>query len=195
MLNLEILATLRGLIDEARRNGDPEPGAMNVATAGADGRVSARMVLLKHVDERGFTFFTDYRSEKARAIAHHAQVALALHWKHLQPAAQVRVEGRAEKLDAEESDAYFATRARLSQIGAWASEQSSPLSDRKLLEHRVEQREQEFAGREIPRPQHWGGYRVVPDMVEFWYAHLHRLNERERWELVEGEWKRRLLYP
>lgn len=195
MLNLEILATLRNLIDEARRNGDPEPGAVNVATVGADGKVSARMVLLKHVDERGFTFFTDYRSEKAQAIAAHPQVALTLHWKHLQPAAQVRIEGHAEKLSAEESDVYFATRARLSQLGAWASEQSSTLPDRRLLEARVGQREQEFAGREIPRPPHWGGYRVVPDMVEFWHAHVHRLNERERWELIDGAWRKRLLYP
>lgn len=195
MLNLEILATLRNLIDEARRSGDQEPGAVNVATVGADGKVSARMVLLKHVDERGFTFFTDYRSEKARAIEAHAQIALTLHWKHLQPAAQVRIEGRAEKLSAEESDVYFATRARLSQLGAWASEQSGTLPDRKLLEARVEQREQEFADREIPRPPHWGGYRVAPDMVEFWYAHVHRLNERMRWELVEGGWRKRLLYP
>lgn len=195
MLNLEILAVLRNLIDEARRNGDPEPGAVNVATVGGDGKVSSRMVLLKHVDERGFTFFTDYRSEKAQAIEAHSQIALTLYWKHLQPAAQVRIEGRAEKLDAQESDVYFATRARLSQLGAWASEQSSALPDRKLLEHRVEQREHEFAGREIPRPSHWGGYRVVPDMIEFWYAHVHRLNERERWDLVDGEWRKRLLYP
>ena len=195
MLNLEILATLRNLIDEARRDGDPEPGAVNVATVGADGKVSARMVLLKHVDERGFTFFTDYRSEKALAIEAHPQIALTLHWKHLQPAAQVRIEGRAEKLSEQESDVYFATRARLSQLGAWASEQSSTLPDRKLLETRVEQREQEFENRTIPRPPHWGGYRVVPDMVEFWYAHVHRLNERVRWELINGEWKQRLLYP
>lgn len=195
MLNLEILATLRNLIDEARRNGDPEPGAVNVATVGADGKVSARMVLLKRVDERGLCFFTDYRSEKAQAIEAHPQVALTLHWKHLQPAAQVRVEGRAEKLSAEESDIYFATRARLSQLGAWASEQSSTLPDRKLLEQRIEQREHEFENHEIPRPGHWGGYRVVPEMVEFWYAHVHRLNERERWELIEGEWRKRLLYP
>jgi pyridoxamine 5'-phosphate oxidase len=105
------------------------------------------------------------------------------------------VEGVAERLDARESDAYFATRARLAQLGAWASEQSRTLPDRELLEGRVSEREREFEGREVPRPRHWGGYRVIPDMVEFWYAHEHRLNERVRWDLIGGEWKRRLLYP
>ncbi|HJU09023.1 MAG TPA: pyridoxamine 5'-phosphate oxidase [Rhodanobacteraceae bacterium] len=195
MLNQEILETLRGLLERARRNGDPEPGAMNVATVGEDGRISARMVLLKHVDERGLTFFTDYRSEKARAIAAHPQIALTLHWKHLKPAAQVRVEGAAEKLAPEESDAYFATRRRLAQLGAWASDQSQTLASRELLESRVEECEREFEGREVPRPPHWGGYRVVPDVVEFWYAHEHRLNERIRWDLIDGEWRKRLLYP
>ena len=195
MLNPEILATLRNLIEDARRNGDPEPGAMNVATVDADGQVSARMVLLKHADERGLTFFTDYRSEKARAIAANPRIALTLHWKHLKPAAQVRVEGETKKLDTGESDAYFATRRRLAQLGAWASEQSSTLPDRELLEQRVARFEREFEGREVPRPPHWGGYRVIPDMVEFWYAHEHRLNERVRWELIDGEWRKRLLYP
>ncbi|MGH8213712.1 MAG: pyridoxamine 5'-phosphate oxidase [Rhodanobacteraceae bacterium] len=195
MLNQEILATLRGLLEQARRNGDPEPGAMNVATVGADGQVSARMVLLKHVDERGLTFFTDYRSEKAEAIAAHPQVALTLHWKHMKPAAQVRVEGAAEKLPPGESDAYFATRGRLAQLGAWASEQSRTLPGRELLESRVGEREREFEGCAVPRPPHWGGYRVVPEMIEFWYAHEHRLNERVRWGFVDGTWRKRLLYP
>ena len=195
MLSPEILTTLRDLIEQSRRNGDPEPGAVNVATVGADGRVSARMVLLKHVEARGLTFFTDYRSEKAQDITAHPQIALTLHWKHLQPAVQVRVEGCAEKLDPVESDEYFATRARLSQIGAWASEQSSILPEREVLEHKVAQREREFENREIPRPPHWGGYRVMPDMVEFWYAHQNRLNERVRWELRDGVWTRKLLYP
>jgi pyridoxamine 5'-phosphate oxidase len=195
MLNQEILATLRDLLEQARRCGDPEPGAMNVATLGEDGRISARMVLLKHVDERGLTFFTDYRSEKAQAIAVHPQIALTLHWKQVKPAAQVRVEGAAEKLAAEESDAYFATRRRLAQLGAWASEQSRTLPGRELLEQRVTEYEREFEGGEVPRPPHWGGYRVIPDMVEFWYAHEHRLNERIRWDLIDGEWRKRLLYP
>lgn len=195
MLNAEILATLCALLDQARASGDPEPTAVNVATTGADGRVSSRMVLLKSIDEHGLTFFTDYRSEKAAQIEAHAQVALCLHWKQLKLAVQVRIEGRAEKIAVLESDAYFATRARLSQIGAWASQQSSTLPDRALLEQRVEQCERKFAGREVPRPEHWGGYRVVPDMVEFWYAHEHRLNERERWEWLYDAWTRRLLYP
>src|SRR6185437_13875100 len=135
---------------EARRDGDPEPGAVNVATVGTDGKVSARMVLLKHVDERGFTFFTDYRSEKAQAIEAHPQIALTLYWKHLKPAAQVRIEGRAEKLDAGESDAYFSSRVRLSQLGAWAYEQSATLPGRELLEQRVAIREREFADRPVP---------------------------------------------
>ncbi|MBS0431527.1 MAG: pyridoxamine 5'-phosphate oxidase [Proteobacteria bacterium] len=195
MLNREILDTLRRLFEAAQRSGDPEPAAMCVSTVGADGKVSARMVLLKQVDERGLCFFTDYRSGKAQAIAAHAQVALTLHWKHLQPAAQVRVEGLAEKLDAGESDAYFATRARASRIGAWASEQSRTLPERALLERKVAEREREFEGRDVPRPPHWGGYRVVPDTVEFWYGHAHRLNERVRWELRDGAWVSRLLYP
>ena len=98
-------------------------------------------------------------------------------------------------MSAEESDAYFASRARLSQIGAWASRQSQTLPDRATLAERVARREREFEGREVPRPPYWGGYRVLPDMVEFWYAHEHRLNERIRWDSVNGEWQKRLLYP
>ncbi|HJU27296.1 MAG TPA: pyridoxamine 5'-phosphate oxidase [Rhodanobacteraceae bacterium] len=195
MLNQEILGTLRRLFEAAQRSSDPEPSAMCVSTVGADQRVSARMVLLKHVDERGLCFFTHFESEKGVQIAEHPQVALTLHWKHLQTPAQVRVEGRAVKMDATESDEYFATRARLSQIGAWASRQSQTLPDRATLAERVARREREFEGREVPRPPNWGGYRVVPDMVEFWYAHEHRLNERVRWELIGGEWRKRLLYP
>jgi pyridoxamine 5'-phosphate oxidase len=195
MLNQEILGTLRRLFEAAQRSSDLEPAAMCVSTAGADGRVSARMVLLKQIDERGLCFFTHYESEKGAQISEHPQVALTLHWKHLQTPAQVRVEGRAERMSAEESDTYFASRARLSQIGAWASRQSQTLPDRATLAERVARREREFEGREVPRPPYWGGYRVLPDMVEFWYAHEHRLNERIRWDLIDGEWQKRLLYP
>lgn len=195
MLNQEILDQLQRLLEAARRSGDPEPAAMNVATVGADGRVSSRMVLLKSFDERGLAFFTHYDSDKGKQIEAHPQVALCLHWKHLQPPAQVRIEGRAEKMSAQESDHYFASRARLSQIGAWASQQSRTLPDRATLEERVARRMREFEGREVPRPPQWGGYRVLPDIVEFWYGHEHRLNERVRWELRDGEWSKRWLYP
>jgi pyridoxamine 5'-phosphate oxidase len=195
MLSPTILETLRRLYADAHSSGDPDPNAMSVATADKDGRVHARMVLLKSFDERGLTFFTRYDSDKGAQLAANPRVALCLHWKRLQPSAQVRIEGRAEKLSAAESDAYFVTRARLRQLGAWASLQSRTLPDRATLERRVEDCERRFAGRDVPRPPEWGGYRVVPDMVEFWYAHEHRLNERERWELVDGEWRKRLLYP
>ncbi|MDQ2972792.1 MAG: pyridoxamine 5'-phosphate oxidase [Rhodanobacteraceae bacterium] len=195
MLNQAILRRFQSLLDAAKRSSDPEPTAMSVATLGDDGRVSSRMVLLKSIDERGLYFFTHYDSDKGRQIEVHSQVALTLLWKQVQPPAQVRIEGRAEKISAQESDEYFASRARLSQIGAWASRQSQTLPDRATLEERVARRMREFEGREVPRPPQWGGYRVVPDMVEFWYGHEHRLNERVCWELLDGEWTKRLLYP
>jgi pyridoxamine 5'-phosphate oxidase len=190
-----ILETLQRLHAAALASGDAEPNAMNVATASRDGRVHSRMVLLKAVDERGLTFFTDYEGDKGRQLAANPRVALCLHWKRLDPSAQVRIEGRAEKLPPAESDAYFATRARASQLGAWASLQSQTLPDRATLEQRVADVERRFGDGPVPRPGKWGGYLVVPDMVEFWYAHEHRLNERQRWDLVAGEWRQRLLYP
>ncbi len=168
---------------------------MTMATADPDGRVHARMVLLKTFDERGLTFFTRYDSDKGVQLDANPHVALCLHWKHMQPAAQVRIEGHAEKLPANESDAYFATRERLSQLGAWASLQSRTLPDRGDLDRRVAEFEHRFSGSNVPRPAEWGGYRVVPDLVEFWHAGEHRWNQRERWELTGGEWRSRLLYP
>jgi len=190
-----ILETLQRLHAAALASGDPEPNAINVATVDSGGRVHSRMVLLKTIDERGLTFFTRYDSDKGAQLAANPRAALCLHWKRLDPAAQVRIEGRAEKLPVAESDAYFATRERLSQLGAWASLQSRTLPDRAALERRVAEFEHKFAGREVPRPAEWGGYRVVPDLVEFWYAGAHRWNERERWEFVDGEWRKRQLYP
>ena len=194
-LDATILETFSRLHAAALASGDPEPNAMNVATVGADGRVHARIVLLKTFDARGLTFVTHYRSDKGAQLAAHPQAALCLHWKRLDPAVQVRVEGRVEKWPAAESDAYFAGRERLSQLGAWASLQSQTLPDRGVLDARIHEFERRFAGRPVPRPPEWGGYRVVPDMVEFWHAGAHRWNERERWEVVDGAWRRRLLYP
>lgn len=194
-LDPTILETLQRLHVAALASDDPEPNAMNIATADPGGRVHSRMVLLKTLDERGLTFFTDYEGDKGKQLAANPHVALCLHWKRLDPAAQVRIEGRAEKLPPEESDAYFATRERLSQLGAWASLQSQTLPDRATLEERVADVDRQFTERAVPRPAKWGGYLVVPDMVEFWYAHEHRLNERHRWEFVEGAWRKRMLYP
>jgi pyridoxamine 5'-phosphate oxidase len=195
MLPQEVLDTLRRLFDEAKRGGDPDAAPMCVSTAGPDGRVSARMVLLKQIDERGLCFFSNYESDKGGQIDAHPQVAVTLYWPQLQSPVQIRVEGRAERLAAAESDAYFATRSRLRQLGAWASQQSRTLPSRAFLADEVARYEREFEGRPVPRPPHWGGYRVVPDQVEFWHPHKDRLNERERWDLFEGEWRKRLLYP
>lgn len=195
LLDPTILATLQRLHAAARLSGDPEPNAMNVATADRDGRVHSRMVLLKTFDERGLTFFTHYASDKGHQLEANPRIALCLHWKRLDPQTQVRIEGHAEPLTARESDTYFATRERGSQLGAWASLQSQTLPERAMLEARLHEFDLKFAERDVPRPDEWGGYRVVPDLVEFWYAGAHRWNQRERWEPQGDAWHKRLLYP
>jgi pyridoxamine 5'-phosphate oxidase len=195
MLKPEILDVFLQLLEEAEASGDREPTAMNLATADAAGRVSSRVVLLKGADERGFRFFTNYQSDKGSQLDEHPQVALNFHWKLVREGVQVRIEGVARKLQAEDSDAYFATRARGSQIGAWASLQSQTLPDRDTFEQRVARYEKEYDGRDVPRPPHWGGYVVEPDMVEFWYGAEFRLHERVRWSRHGQTWTHRLLYP
>ncbi|MFI4970119.1 MAG: pyridoxamine 5'-phosphate oxidase [Lysobacterales bacterium] len=190
----EALATFRRLLDEARASPDPEPTAMTLATV-EDGRVGARIVLLKGVDERGFRFFTNYQSAKGEQLAAHPQAALCLHWKALRHGVQVRVEGRTLKLPPAESDAYFATRMRGSQIGAWASLQSRPLADRAEFEARIAEFEQRFAGQPVPRPPHWGGFVLEPACIEFWYGAAFRLHEREVYTRDGDIWSRRMLYP
>lgn len=195
MLKPEILDTFVQLLDQATATGEPEPTAMSLATVDAAGRVSSRIVLLKGADERGFRFYTNYESDKGSQLEAHAQVALCFHWKQLRNAVQVRVEGVARKVQPEESDAYFATRARESQLGAWASLQSQTLPDRETFEQRYARYEHEFEGRPVTRPPHWGGYVVEPDMVEFWYGADYRLHERVRWSRHGQTWTSRLLYP
>ena len=195
MLKPEILDTFLQLLDEAVAGGDREPTAMNLATVDAAGRVSSRIVLLKGVDERGFRLYTNYQSDKGTQLEAHPQVALCFHWKGLREGVQVRVEGVARKLLEEESDAYFASRARGSQIGAWASLQSQTLPDRDTFEQRLARYEHEFEGRDVPRPPHWGGFVVEPDMVEFWYGAQFRWHERVRWSRHGQTWTHRLLYP
>lgn len=197
MLDQRIIDTLNELLSAARAS-QPEPTAMTLATHARDGGISARIVLLKGVDERGLRFFTNYDSRKGEQLTRDPQVALCLHWKTLggNGGTQVRVEGSAERLPAAESDAYFASRARLSQIGAWASLQSQELADRETFNARVARYEDEFRDREVTRPPHWGGFVVKPDMVEFWHGMAHRLHKRVCWQRgADDRWTSRLLYP
>lgn len=191
----EAIATFRALLAEASAAGDPEPTAMTVATADARGRPSARTVLLKHVDEQGFVFYTNFDSRKGRQLAANPQAALLFLWKTLREQVQVKVEGTVEPVTAAEADAYFASRPRESQIGAWASLQSQTLDSRATLERRIAEFSAKFEGGPVPRPPHWSGFRVVPEMIEFWYGAKFRLHERQRYARIEGRWTKRMLYP
>lgn len=190
----EALATFRELLSEAAATGDPEPNAMTLATA-ADERLTARVVLFKGVDERGFRFFTNYQSDKGAQLAAQPRAALCFHWKTLRDGVQVRIEGSVAKLGEDESDAYFASRPRGSQLGAWASRQSQPLHDRAEFEERLAGFERRFADGPVPRPPHWGGYVVAPRRIEFWYGADFRLHERVLYRLDAKGWSKRLLYP
>jgi pyridoxamine 5'-phosphate oxidase len=191
----EALDTFRSLLREATDAGDPEPTSMTLATADAAGRPSARTVLLKGVDESGFVFFTNYDSRKGEELAANPQAALLFFWKSLRHQVQVRIDGWVEQVSAEESDRYFASRPRMSQMGAWASLQSQTLESRETFEKRLADYEREFAGGDVPRPPHWGGYRVRPRLIEFWYGAEFRLHERHVHELGEHGWTVRMLYP
>lgn len=195
MLNHDLLETLRKLLDEARAGDDDAPIPMNLATVDGAGHVASRIVLLKGVDERGFRFFTNYQSDKGSQIEAHPQVALCFFWEKVRHGVQVRVEGTTRKLQDDESDAYFASRPRQSQLGAWASLQSQTLPDRDTFEQRMARYEKEYADRDVSRPPHWGGYMVEPDVLEFWYGAEFRLHERVRWSRHGQTWTSRLLYP
>lgn len=191
----DALNTFTDLLEQAKRSPDPEPTAMTVATVGRDGRPAARTVLLKAFDERGFVFFTNFSSRKGRQLAANPQAALLFHWKHLREGVQVKVEGTVEPVSAAEADAYFASRPRGSQVGAWASLQSQPLASRELFDQRVADVEKRYEGQEVPRPPHWSGFRVVPERIEFWYGAQFRLHERQCYERVDGAWTKLMLYP
>ncbi len=176
----------------ATRAGIFLPEAMTLATASPQGAPSARMMLLKGVDTRGFVFYTNYESRKGEELAANARAALVFHWAVLER--QVRVEGRVARLATEESAAYFATRPRGSRIGAWASRQSRALPARKELQDRVVQYEREFRG-DIPLPPFWGGFRLVPERIEFWQGRLNRLHDRLRFVRDGAGWRTERLYP
>ena len=195
MIDPAILATFHALLAEAKASEDPEPTAMTLATVDPDGQPSARTVLLKGVDERGFSFYTNFESRKGAQLLAEPRCALLFHWRLMRDGVQVNVQGRAERVSDAEADAYFATRPRGSQAGAWASLQSQELDARKTLEDRLAAVEARYAGGPIPRPAHWGGFRVVPSRIEFWYGARHRLHERHVHEFADGRWRERMLYP
>jgi pyridoxamine 5'-phosphate oxidase len=194
-LYAEALDTFATLLAEATTGGDPEPTAMTVATCDAQGRPSARTVLLKAFDARGFVFYTNFESRKGQQLAANPQAALLFLWKQLREQVQVKIEGTVEPVDLAEADAYFASRPRPSQIGAWASLQSRTLDSRELFEARIDAFEKKFAGMDVPRPPHWSGFRVVPERIEFWYGAKFRLHERHHYERVDGQWRKRMLFP
>ena len=186
------LALFRDLFERAAAQEEGDPTAVALATVDASGAPSVRIVLLKGVDERGFTFFTNYESRKARELRDDPRAALCFYWPSI--AVQVRAEGVAERLTAEESDAYFATRPRESQLAAWASRQSEPLASRGELLKRYEEADTRLPGR-VPRPPFWGGYRLLPARVEFWRGEEHRLHDRTLYVRQGVEWTVELLYP
>jgi len=189
---VEPLAPFRRWLDEAWK-GEPNAHAMTLATTTPDGRPSARAVLLKGLDQRGFVFYTNLESRKSKELFANPHAALCFLWKSLDR--QVRIEGVVEMVGDEEADAYFASRPRDSQIGAWASDQSQPLASRAELERRVDEFLRRFGAGEVPRPPYWSGFRVVPQRVEFWQEQPSRLHDRILF-IREGDgWRRERLFP
>jgi|TARA_R110002072_G_scaffold122455_15_gene257052 pyridoxamine 5'-phosphate oxidase len=180
-------------LTEAEASEVNDPNAMALATVGEDGMPSQRMVLLKGVDSRGFTFYTNYQSRKGCQLLAHPMAGLLFHWKSLRR--QVRIEGLVEQVSPAEADAYYASRARQSQIGAWASEQSRPLESRFALEKRVAKIAAKYPLGEIPRPAHWSGFRVLPRYFEFWKDGAFRLHDRLAYQADGQGWTTQRLYP
>jgi pyridoxamine 5'-phosphate oxidase len=192
-LTADPLALFRTWLAEAEAAEPNDATAMTLATATADGRPSARMVLLKGFDARGFVFYTNKQSRKAEDLAANPHAALLFHWKSLRR--QVRIEGPIDDVSDAEADAYFASRARVSRLGAIASDQSRPLPDRAVLEARVAEYDAKYPGDAIPRPPHWSGYRVAPERMEFWLDMPFRLHDRTVFTRADEGWRVGKLYP
>lgn len=190
------LVAFAQLFARASTTAPPPPAdatAVALATATPGGHPSVRIVLLRHFDPSGFVFFTNYTSRKAGELEANPRAALCFYWYWVEE--QVRVEGSVARVTDDESDAYFATRPRGSQVGAWASRQSQPLASRVFLEARYHEREAEFAGRDVPRPPFWGGYRLVADRIEFWRAGTYRLHDRLVYTREGQAWRTERLFP
>ena len=190
----EALRRVEQLFELARKTSLREPMAMSLATASAEGVPSVRVVLLRQFDPRGFVFYTNTNSDKGRDLAENPRAALCFHWDEL--GEQLRVQGDVQPVSVEEADAYWATRPRDSQVGAWASPQSKWLDDMTTLQRGVHEFERQFEAQEVPRPPHWSGYRVVPRRIEFWSNRAARLHERVVYQRADdGNWSRGRLYP
>lgn len=192
-LYVEALERFEKLLESAAATELPEPTTMTLATADADGRPSTRTMLLKHFDKRGFVFFTNSHSRKGRDLTENPHASLCFFWQPLMQ--QVRIEGPVEPIRSDESDRYWDTRSRDSQVVAWASQQSDPLENHELLDHEVSEYQAKFLDQAVPRPPHWFGYRVIPERIEFWKSGWHRLHERVLYEKDQEVWYKTLLYP
>jgi pyridoxamine 5'-phosphate oxidase len=190
---IERFRSVYALAEKIDRSIIPEPNAMALATVENRDQPSVRIVLMKGFDERGFVFYTNYEGRKGRQLLAHPKAALCFYWAPID--IQVRIEGTVSKVADDEADAYFASRQRLSQIGAWASRQSEPIESPSDLDDRVARYEKEFAGRDVPRPEFWSGFRVSPDRIEFWKARPNRLHERHVYTKEGDGWRIETLYP